>query len=231
MQVVSRDSQNSINKFLLQKWNLNKGFRVHDDTFIYREEIITEGGTIIPYKVKQHAQIYTNESTNPFEILFVSIQELEEIDICLHIQLLNVEYENFKIADGFIKAIEKVGALRIKSKYPKERTSIMEDFDILKASLYWINEQIFSVTSNLFSQVSYGNCFTKEDMNNQKITSLCELKVWMEDIYEYKKGYVIAFNEIIPTHTLLNDEIKQEIIKVCVKLREVKIEHMIVIHY
>ncbi|KAF0541056.1 kinase-like protein [Gigaspora margarita] len=234
MQAVSRDSQNSI------------------------KEILTEGGTITPDKAKQPAQIYTNESANPFEILknkCVSIQELEKIDICLHIPLLNVEYENFKIADGFIKAIEEVlnnpdqksiqkifekygdyitkkvvigGALRIKSKYPKDRKSIMEDFDILKASLYWINEQIFSGTSNLFSQVSYGNSFTIEDMNNQRITSLHELKVWMEDIYEYRKGYVIAFNEIIPTHTLLKDEIKQEIIKVCGKLREVKIEHMIV---
>ncbi|KAF0532416.1 kinase-like protein [Gigaspora margarita] len=91
---------------VISKWNLHKGLRVPGNTFVYGKEILTEDGTITPNKARQPVQIYTNKSSNPFEILkneSISAQKLDEIDICLHVLLLNIKYENFKIADGFNK--------------------------------------------------------------------------------------------------------------------------------
>ncbi|KAF0429942.1 kinase-like protein [Gigaspora margarita] len=259
----SQDSQDHVNKFLLQQWNLHKGLKVNGNTFIHGEEILTENGTIISQEVKQHAQIYTNLPNNPFDILkneSVSAQILEEIDICLHIRLLNIEYKNFEISDKFNRAIEDVlknqeeisirtalqkifeeygdyiptkvvigGALRIKSAYPKDRMSFLQDIETLKANLYWANDQIFSGKSNIFDKIPFDDIFTVEDMdNNQRITSGQELVDWMEEFYEHKKGYVIAFKEIIPVYTLLKIDLQQEIIKVCGKFQNINIEHMIV---
>ncbi|CAG8437804.1 9685_t:CDS:2, partial [Scutellospora calospora] len=268
IQEIYQESDDFIIKFLSQQWNIHKGLKVYGNTFIYGEEILTEDGTITPHRIKQLGQIYTiytNKPSNIFENLkneCVSIQNLEEIDICLHIPLLNIDYENFKISDEFVKTIEEIlknpdqksirgalqkafekygdyiakkviigGALRIKSAWPKDRKSLIQDFDILKANLHWISDQIISGKSNVFGQVPYDNIFRIEDTNNpnnRKIISGHELKSWMEDFYGQNKGHVIAFNEIIPTYTLLKDEIKQEIIKVCGELRNIDYEHKIV---
>ncbi|CAG8512816.1 28476_t:CDS:10, partial [Gigaspora margarita] len=257
IQVISQDSQDLNNKFLLQQSNLLKELKVHLNAFIHGEEILTNDGTITFNQIKQqhHTLFYTNKSSNPFELLkneCVSTQKLEEIDICLHIPLFNVKCDDFKPTDRFLRAIEEVlktpdrksiqkvfekygdyiakdvdvgGALRIKSKWPKDRQSIMQDLDILKANLHWI---IFSGNSNVFSQVPFNNIFTIEDMDGQRITSGYELKVWMEEVYEHKKVHVIAYNKIVPVYTLLKDELKQEIFKICGKLHEINIEPNIV---
>ncbi|CAG8801703.1 2137_t:CDS:2, partial [Racocetra persica] len=244
------------------QWNLHKGLKVYGNTFIHGEEILTENGTVISQEMKQYVQIYTNIPSNPFDILkneSVSIQKLEEIDICLHIRLLKIEYKNFEISEGFSKAIEDVlknhdeksirkalqkvfekygdyipkevvigGALRIKSACPKDRKSFMQDIDTLKANLYWVNDQIFLGKSNIFDKIPFDNIFTIEDLDNgQRITSGHELMVWMEEFCEYKRGYIIAFNEIVPAYTFLNDEIKQEIIKACGRLQGTNIEHIV----
>ncbi|CAG8627930.1 24359_t:CDS:2, partial [Dentiscutata erythropus] len=262
IRTISQNSPDHINKFLLQQWNLHKGLKVHGNAFIHGEEILTENGTIISQEVNR-IHVYKNKSSNPFDILknrSVSKQILEEINICLHVRLLNVEYKNFEVSNGFSREIEDVlknqdkesirkalqktfekygdyiptnvvigGALRIKSACPKDRMSFMQDIETLKANLYWVNEQIFSGHSNIFDKIPFDNIFTIEDLDsNQRITSGLELEAWMEEFYEHKKGYVIAFNEIIPAYTLLKDEIKQEIIKVCGRLQRVNIEHMIV---
>ncbi|CAG8479503.1 20802_t:CDS:2 [Cetraspora pellucida] len=259
VQKISQDSQKHINKFLLQQWNLHKGLKVYSNTFIHGEEILTKNGTLISQEVKQHVQIYTNI---PFDILkniSVSVQKLEEIDICLHIRILNIEYKNFEISEGFSRAIDNIlknqensiqkvlqkffekygdyvtkkvvigGALRIKSASPKERKLLVKGIDILKANLYWANDQIFSGKSNIFGKISFDNIFTIEDTDNkQRITSGHDLMVWMEELYEYKRGYVIEFNEIVPTYTFLNDEIRQKMDKVCGGLQSSNIEHIIV---
>ncbi|CAG8543249.1 32951_t:CDS:2, partial [Racocetra persica] len=248
VQEIPQNSQDSINKFFLQKWNLHKGLRVHDNTFIHGEEIITENGIITPHKAKQSIQIYTNISSNPFDILKNEcISNQMSVDICLHIRLLDVEYEKYTISDGFIRNIEEIlknpdqksvrkalqetfekygdyiaekivigGALKIKSACLKDRKSLLQDIDTLKACVYWVNDHIVSGNPNIFSHVPFNNIFIAEDMNdNQRITSGHELKAWIEGFYEHKKGYVIAFGKIVPIYTLLKDEIKQEIIKVC----------------
>ncbi|CAG8518019.1 1523_t:CDS:2 [Racocetra fulgida] len=257
IQAISQDSQDPNNKF---QWNLLKGLRVHGNTFVHGEEILTGDGTITFHKITQPALFYTNKSYNPFERLnneCVSTSKLEEIDMCLHIPLLNIKYGNFKAVDGFLKAIEEVlknpdqksvqkvfekygdyiaedvdigGALRIKSTWPKDRKLIIYDLDILKANLYWINDHIFSGNSNVFGQVPFNNIFTIEDMDGQKITSGHELKAWMEEVYEHKREHVIAFKKIVPTYTLLENKLKQKIFKVCGKLHEVNIEPKIVPH-
>ncbi|RIB11045.1 hypothetical protein C2G38_136412 [Gigaspora rosea] len=173
----------------------------------------------------------------------------------LHIPLLNVKYDDFKPTDRFLRAIEEVlktqdqksiqkvfkkygdyiakdvdigGALKIKSSWANDRQSIMEDLDILKANLHWINNHIISGNSNVFSQVPFNNIFTIEDMDGQRITSGHELKAWMEEVYEHKKLHIIAYNKIVPAYTLLKDELKQEIFKICGKLHEINIEPNIV---
>ncbi|CAG8679132.1 9889_t:CDS:2, partial [Cetraspora pellucida] len=264
IQPISQDSQEHINKFLLQQWNLHKGLKVYGNTFIHGEEILTRNGTLISQEVKQHVQIYTNIPRNPFDVLknekSVSVQKLEEIDICLHIRILKIEYKNFERSEGFNRAIDDIlkiqeensiqkvlqnffekygdyvskkvvigGALRIKSVCPKDRKLLMKDIDILKANLYWANDQIFSGKSNLFSKISFDNIFTIEDTDNRQIiTSGHDLIAWMEEFYEYKRGYVIEFNEIVPTYTFLNDEIRQKMDKVCGQLQGSNIEHIIV---
>ncbi|KAF0509459.1 kinase-like protein [Gigaspora margarita] len=210
------------------------------------------------YQITQPALFYTNKSNNPFELLkneCVSTQKLEEIDMCLHIPLLNVKYDDFKATDGFIRAIEKVlknsdlesiqksfekygdyiaedvdigGSLKIKSTWSKDRKLIKQNLVILKANLYWVNDHIFSGNSNIFSQVSFNNIFIIEDMDGRRITSGHGLKAWMEEVYEHKRVHVIAYNKIVPTYTLLKDKLMQEIFKICGKLHEVNIESNIV---
>ncbi|CAG8641001.1 40810_t:CDS:10 [Gigaspora margarita] len=195
MNEVSQESQDSINMFLLHKWNLHKGLRVHGNTFVYGKEIHMEDGTITPNKARQPA-----------------LQKIFE-----------------KYDDYIAKEVIIGGALSIKSICPKDRKSNLHDFDILKANFYWINDQIITGQTNVFSQVSYDNIFTIKDMNDDKrITTGYELKAWIKDIFEHQKGYIIAFNKIIPANTLLKNEIKQEIIRVCGKFQYVDNERMIV---
>ncbi|CAG8467967.1 9115_t:CDS:2 [Acaulospora colombiana] len=240
-----------ITKLFLQQWNLHKGLCVKGDSLTQGKQILTEDGKISHAEASEKVSFYQCDIDTPFRELKKSgissmmNKDLYEINIRMHIPLLEISYSGSNIMEDFIKILKRAleksdvdearksvrdifdeygdyiaknvivgGALSIKINNIRNSQTTLSNLDILRTHFYWVKEHLQYGKPNVFDQVSLNHISELVDSNDRAeiISTGQELTRWMKDFYEHKKSYIISYKEIDTTFSLLENDIKQQII-------------------